>query len=144
MARREGFIGPNRSARRYAIIAAVCKAVGVVLFYIALLMIPANRAVVISTISPVVSVVGIFLFYYRRWLVSKLEVTYISFFSHLGKAVSILYAVVLLGERISPLSLLCFILILAGTVVATKDRSQSESGSETVKNSFVPQEGAAP
>ncbi len=249
MFRREGLIGPNVTARRYVLIAAVCKAVGVVLFYIALSMIPANRAIVISTISPVVSlvlihfilehehvrryhilgiltslagilllvimregsdsaaaastafllagdilmivsvvfnnamvvfekkalingaspgqllvstnvlsvavftalfamtgetlqgipvsrasigaylylisVVGIFLFYYRRWLVSRLEVTYMSSFSHLGKAVSIVYAVILLDESISLISLLCFALILAGTVVATKEESRS-------------------
>ena len=249
VARKEGLIGPNRPARHYAIIAAACKAVGVVLFYIALSMIPANRAIVISTISPVVSLVlihfilehehvrrhhvlgiltslagilllialrngqqsdvatsgllllgdllmmvsvvfnnamvvfekkalingaspgqllvstnvlsvavfallfatageslqaipvnsasigaylylisvaGIFLFYYRRWLVSKLDIAYISSFSHLGKAVSILYAVLLLGEKISLFSLLCFVLILAGTVVATKEKSGGE------------------
>ena len=248
MFRGEGVIGPSAAARRYVLIAAVCKAVGVVLFYIALSMIPANRAVVISTISPVVSlvlihfilehehvrrhhilgilislvgilllvimregndnigavpaaslpvgdilmivsvvfnnamvvfekkalingaspgqllvstnilsvavfatlfaiageslqaievnassigaylylisVVGIFLFYYRRWLVSRLEVTYISSFSHLGKAVSILYAVIFLGESISLIGLLCFALILAGTVVATKEENK--------------------
>ena len=266
MARREGLIGPNRSARRYAIIAAACKAVGVVLFYIALSMIPANRAIVISTISPVVSlvlihfilehehvrrhhilgiltslagilllvtmregassgaaasgsllivgdilmivsvffnnamvvfekkallkgaspgqllvstnvlsvavfaalfaiageslhaipvnstsigaylylisVVGIFLFYYRRWLVSKLEVTYISSFSHLGKAVSIIYAVILLGERISPISLLCFSLILAGTVVATRKKRTPESEKCSAESSLIPPEGS--
>lgn len=250
LARKEGLLGPNGPARRYVIIAAACKAVGVVLFYIALSMIPANRAVVISTISPVISLVlihfilehehvrrhhvlgiltslagvlllitlrereessvaasglflllgdllmmvsvvfnnamvvfekkalingaspgqllvstnilsvavfallfatageslqeipvnsasigaylylisiaGIFLFYYRRWLVSKLDIAYISSFSHLGKAVSILYAVLFLGEKISLFSLLCFVLILAGTVVATKEKSVGE------------------
>jgi len=70
-----------------------------------------------------ISVVGVFLFYYRRWLVSKLDVTYISSFSHFGKAVSIIYAVVFLGEKISLFSLLCFILILAGTIVATKSKN---------------------
>ena len=247
IARGEGLIGPNSKARRYVIIAALCKAAAVVLFYSSISMIPAGRAVVISTISPVVSlvlihfilehehvrrhhimgiltslagillllatreensdgktasamllllgdllmvvsvvfnntmvvlekkalihgaspghllvstnifsvavfallisifgeslktipinpmsigaylylisVVGVFLFYYRRWLVSKLDVTYISSFSHFGKAVSIIYAVVFLGEKISLFSLLCFILILAGTIVATKSKN---------------------
>ena len=49
----------------------------------------------------------------------------VSSFSHLGKAVSILYAVIFLGESISPISLLCFALILTGTVVATKEESRS-------------------
>lgn len=260
MVRSEGFIGPNRTARRYVLIAALCKAVAVVLFYSSLSMIPANRAVVISTISPVVSlvlihfilehehirrhhvmgilvslagilllismregegenastssmllfmgdilmivsvvfnntmvvlekkalihgaspghllvstnifsviafaimfsfagesfktiqvsqvsigaylylisVVGVFLFYYRRWLVSKLDVTYITSFSHLGKAVSIFYAVIFLGERMPLLSLLCFILILAGTIVATKKKGYNENDRENlVRNS---------
>lgn len=257
MARGEGLIGPNGPARRYIVIAAVCKAVGVVLFYIALWIIPANRAVVISTISPVVSlvliyfilehehmrrhhilgiltslagmlflviirgeggdkaetsdiplivgdivmiasvvfnnamvvfekkaliygagpgqllvstnllsvavfaalfaitgetlhdipgnkaavgaylylisVVGIFLFYYRRWLVSRMEVTYMSSFSHLGKTVSIFYAGVLLGERISHVSLICFAVILAGTIVATREQSESKSGARQAR-----------
>lgn len=245
MARGEGLVGPTREARYYAAIAAGCKAVGVVLFYVALSMIPASRTVFISAMSPIVSlvliyfilehehvkmrhvvgilmslvgvvlllglrdetpaidktgqiflmgnifmilsvifnnamvvfekkallagaspghllvstdilsvlvftiffasagesldaiplsgaalgiflylvtVVGIFLFYYRRWLVSKLELTYISSFSHVGKVVSILYAVVFLGESISAISLLFFVVILAGTVVATRGK----------------------
>ena len=243
MARGEGLVGPTREARYYAAIAAACKAVGVVLFYIALSMIPASRSVFISTMSPIVSlvlihfilehehvrmhhvlgiltslvgvvlllgmrdetpavyktgqlflmgdllmilsvifnnamvvfekkallsgaspghllvstnifsvlvftiffasagesldaiplsgaaigiflylvtVVGIFLFYYRRWLVSKLELTYISSFSHVGKVVSILYAVIFLGETISAISIFCFAIILTGTLIATR------------------------
>ena len=243
MARGEGLVGPTREARYYAAIAAACKAVGVVLFYIALSMIPASRSVFISTMSPIVSlvlihfilehehvrmrhvlgiltslvgvvlllglrdeapaiyktgqfflmgdllmilsvifnnamvvfekkailggaspghllistdifsvlvftiffasagesldaiplsgaalgiflylvtVVGIFLFYYRRWLVSKLELTYISSFSHVGKVVSILYAVIFLGESISAISIFCFAIILTGTFIATR------------------------
>ena len=249
VARGEGLVGPTREARYYAAIAAACKAVGVVLFYIALSMIPASRSVFISTMSPIVSlvlihfilehehvrmrhvlgiltslvgvvlllglrdetsavplaidetgqlflmgdllmilsvifnnamvvfekkailsgaspghllistdifsvlvftiffasagesldaiplsgaalgiflylvtVVGIFLFYYRRWLVSKLELTYISSFSHVGKVVSILYAVLFLGESISAISILCFAIILTGTVIATRGK----------------------
>lgn len=245
MARGEGLVGPTREARYYSAVAAACKAVGVVLFYIALSMIPASRSVFISTMSPIVSlvlihfileheqvrvhhvlgvltslvgvvlllglrgetstidktgqlflmgdllmilsvifnnamvvfekkallsgaspghllistdilsvlvftiffasagesfdaiplsgaalgvflylisVVGIFLFYYRRWLVSKLELTYISSFSHVGKVVSILYAVIFLGESISAISILCFAVILAGTVIATRGK----------------------
>ncbi len=245
MARGEGLVGPTREARYYSAVAAACKAVGVVLFYIALSMIPASRSVFISTMSPIVSlvlihfilehehvrvrhvlgiltslvgvvlllglrdetpavyktgqfflmgdllmilsvifnnamvvfekkailggaspghllistdifsvlvftiffastgesldaiplsgaalgiflylisVVGIFLFYYRRWLVSKLELTYISSFSHVGKVVSIFYAVIFLGESISSISILCFSVILAGTVIATRGK----------------------
>ena len=252
MSKGEGLIGPHREAGKYVLFAAFCKAVGVVLFYISLSMIPANRAVVISTLSPLVtlvlvhfileservkkhhiigvltslagilillilkdgssgahvkvfspslvgdllmivsvifnnamvvfekkallkgaspnqllvstnilsvavfgvlfavsseslhaipvnpssvtsylylvSAVGIFLFYYRRWLVSELDVTYISSFSHLGKAVSIIYAVIFLGESISLYSLLCFTLILAGTVVASSEGRAAKNG----------------
>ncbi|MDH3972840.1 MAG: DMT family transporter [Deltaproteobacteria bacterium] len=243
ISRGEGLIGPNREARKYVLIAASCKAVGVILFYVALWLIPANRAVMLSTISPVVSlvlihfilehenvrshhvagivtslagmvlllilrngfdggnlsshltgdflmlvsvvfnnamvvfekkalihganprqllvstnflsvivfalffclsaesllavpltgksvgaylylvtVVGIFLFYYRRWLVSKLDVSYMSSFSHAGKALSILYASLLLGETVSITSLAAFILILWGTRIATGNK----------------------
>ena len=68
-----------------------------------------------------VTIVGIFLFYYRRWLVLKLEVSYINSFSHLGKALSMFYAVLFLGETISFKSILCFILIFSGTLIATRD-----------------------
>jgi len=66
-----------------------------------------------------VTIAGILLFYYRRWLVSKLKVSYINSFSHLGKAVSILYAFLFLGESISLVSLGGFGIILLGTFIAT-------------------------
>ena len=235
-------VGPNRDARRYALAAAFCKGVGVLGFYLALTLIPASRAIILSTISPVVNLVlvhfileqervhrhhvlgiavtlagilvlfvlrrtgpsymvlssaptflgdaamlasvifhqamivfekksllrgsnprqliistnffsvslfallilfsgegvgdiptsgtavalylylvsfaGVILFYYRRWLVSIMEVSYLNAFSHAGKALSVLYAVLLLGERIPGQSLLAFVLILLGTTVA--------------------------
>jgi len=234
-------VGPNRGARRYALAAAFCKGVGVLGFYLALTLIPVNRAIILSTVSPVVhlalvhlileqervrrhhilgiavtlagilvllglrngsssiavlsastfpgdaamlvsvifhqamivfekkslthganprqliistnlvsvslfallilfsresltdipaegtavalylyliSFTGVVLFYYRRWLVSLMEVSYLNAFSHAGKALSILYAVLLLGEKLPPQSLLAFGLILLGTTVA--------------------------
>jgi len=235
-------IGPNRDARRYALAAAFCKGVGVLGFYLALTLIPVNRAIILSTVSPVVnlalvhfileqervrrhhvlgiavtltgilvllglrragsppvpgaslslyagdaamlvsvifhqamivfekksllrganprqliistnlvsvslfallilfsreslsnvpttgtavaiylyliSFTGVVLFYYRRWLVSLMDVSYLNAFSHAGKALSILYAVLLLGEKLPPRSLLAFALILLGTTFA--------------------------
>jgi len=235
-------VGPNRDARRYALAAAFCKGVGVLGFYLALTLIPVNRAIILSTVSPVVnlalvhfilehegvrrrhvlgigvtlvgilvlltlrqggppsvtapsasslagdaammvsvvfhqamivfekksllrgtnprqliistnlvsvslfallilfsrerlvdvptegtavalylyliSFTGVILFYYRRWLVSIMEVSYLNAFSHAGKALSLLYAVLLLGEKLPPQSLLAFVLILLGTTVA--------------------------
>jgi drug/metabolite transporter (DMT)-like permease len=241
-------LGPNGEARRYALAAAACKGLGVLGFYLALTLIPVNRAVIISTVSPVVnlalvhllleqervrrhhvlgiavtlagillllalrhggsssiaslraptfvgdaamitsvvfhqamivfekksllsgvnprqliistnlvsvslfallilfsresladiptgrtavalylyliSFVGVILFYYRRWLVSVMEISYLNAFSHAGKALSILYAVLLLGERLPPQSLLAFGLILLGTTVAAAPRQR--------------------
>jgi len=54
---REHPMGPNPVARRYALYAAACKGVAVLAFYSALWVIPANRAVILSTISPVVNLV---------------------------------------------------------------------------------------
>jgi drug/metabolite transporter (DMT)-like permease len=51
-----------------------------------------------------ISFVGVVLFYYRRWLVSIMDVSYLNSFSHAGKALSILFAAILLGERIPPAS----------------------------------------
>lgn len=76
-----------------------------------------------------ISVTGVVLFNYRRWLVSKFDVSYINSFSHPGKAVSIIYAVFLLGESISPASMICFIFILAGTYIATLRTKKSDEGS---------------
>jgi len=238
-------VGPNRNARRYALAAAFCKGLGVLGFYFALTLIPVNRAVILSTVSPVVnlalvhlileqervrrhhilgiavtlagilvllglrtgsssigvpsastfpgdaamlvsvifhqamivfekkslnhganprqliistnvvcvslfallilfareslgdiptegtaialylyliSFVGVVLFYYRRWLVSVMEVSYLNAFSHAGKALSILYAVLLLGESLPPQSFFAFVLILLGTTLAVGPR----------------------
>jgi len=65
-----------------------------------------------------ITVVGVVLFYYRRWLVSVLDVSYLNGFSHLGKAISVFYAAALLGERITAETLACFALVLLGTLVA--------------------------
>jgi drug/metabolite transporter (DMT)-like permease len=240
---REHFIGPNGAARRWALAAAACKGAGVLFFYLSLAMIPVNRAIILSTVSPVVNLwlvhlllsqerirrhhvagmaitfvgmlmvillrqggeglalrptanyiagdlamlasvvfhqamivfekraliegtnprqliistsivavavfgifvvfggesltavptgqralavfiylvtfVGVVLFFYRRWLVSVMEVSYINSFSHAGKALSIVYAVILLGEPVPALSIAGFILIIGGTAVAT-------------------------
>ncbi len=66
------------------------------------------------------SVAGVFLFYYRRWLVSKLHVSYMNSFSHLGKVIAVFYAVVFLGETISLMSICFFGVILSGTFIATR------------------------
>lgn len=239
----ESLAGPNATARRHTLVAAACKGAGVLLFYLALSIIPASRAVILSTISPAVNlvlihlmleherverrhvlgiaisfigivillllrygelgvpggesaavlfgdvamiasvifhqamvvfekkaltnganprqliistnlisvlvfgllimtgnerasdipttpaamgafvylitVVGVILFYYRRWMVSVLDVSYINSFSHAGKAISVLYAAVFLGERISASSLACFGMVLIGTAIAS-------------------------
>lgn len=247
---RENIIGPNREARYHTVIASLCKGAGAICFYVALSYIPANRAVMLSTISPIanlllihmlleqdavrkkhilgvavsflgisillshretgtwanftgggnvflgdfamlagvifhntmvifekkalnaggnprqllhatnivsvlvfsfffmlsgehisdipmttpsiwafiylVTIAGIILFYYRRWLVSKLEVSYINSFSHAGKVVAVFYAALLLGETISLLSVVCFGVILSGTYMATRAEKTSK------------------
>lgn len=239
----EHMIGPGRTSRRWSLAAAGCKGAGVLFFYLSLAMIPVNRAVILSTVSPVVNlwlvhllleqerirkhhvagilltfvgmlavifvrqesagislelggkflagdfamlasvvfhqamivfekraliagtnprqliistslvavavfglvvafgsetlnavpsgggalaaflylvtIVGVVLFFYRRWLVSIMEVSYINSFSHAGKALSIVYAVFLLGEPLPAMSVAGFALIIAGTAVAT-------------------------
>lgn len=240
---REHFIGPTGEARRWSMAAAGCKGAGVLFFYLSLAMIPVNRAIILSTVSPVVNLwlvhlllsqervrrhhvagiamafvgmlavillrqggeglalrptasfiagdlamlasvffhqamivfekraliagtnprqliiatsivsvavfglvvvfgsesfsgiptgtpalavflylvtfVGVVLFFFRRWLVSIMEVSYINSFSHAGKALSIVYAVILLGEPLPAVSIAGFVLIIAGTAVAT-------------------------
>lgn len=74
-----------------------------------------------------VTIVGIILFYYRRWLVSFMEVTYINSFSSLGKVISLFYAVVLLNETLSTMSVLCFALVLTGTWIAAKPVTSNHS-----------------
>jgi len=73
----------------------------------------------LSVFLYLVTFVGVVLFFYRRWLVSVMEVSYINSFSHAGKALSIVYAVLLLGEPLPAVSLFGFALIVAGTIVAT-------------------------
>jgi len=75
---------------------------------------------------------GVFLFYYRRWVASKLDVSYITSFSHLGKALSLFYAALILGETITLLSLVCFGIILLGTFIATRKESEEETTYEAV------------
>jgi len=67
-----------------------------------------------------ISVVGVFFFYYRRWLVGLLDLGYIASFSHLGRAIALVYAAVLLGESIPLSSLGAFALILLGSIIANR------------------------
>ena len=55
-----------------------------------------------------VTFVGVILFFYRRWLVAVMDVTYLNSFSHAGKGLSILLAVLLLKEALPAASLLGF------------------------------------
>lgn len=75
-----------------------------------------------------ISVTGVFLFYYRRWMVGALELGYIASFSHLGRAIGLSYAAVLLGETIPLSSLGAFALILAGSTVANRSGVAARSG----------------
>ena len=67
-----------------------------------------------------ITVMGVFFFYFRRWLVGKFGVSYPNSFSYLGKALSIIYAFVLLGETIPIQSILYFGLIALGTIIAVR------------------------
>ncbi|MDH3745197.1 MAG: DMT family transporter, partial [Acidobacteriota bacterium] len=67
-----------------------------------------------------ISVAGVFLFYYRRWMVGVLELGYITSFSHLGKAVGLLFAAMLLRETIPLSNLGAFTLILVGSMVSNR------------------------
>lgn len=67
---------------------------------------------------------GVLFFYYRRWLASQLQISYLSSFSHFGKAMSIVLAVLVLDETLPVSSLGCFIIILIGTIVAAKGKHQ--------------------
>ncbi len=67
-----------------------------------------------------ISVVGVFLFYYRRWMVGVLDLGYIASFSHLGRAIALVYAAVLLGETIPLSNLGAFALILLGSMIANR------------------------
>ena len=67
-----------------------------------------------------ITVMGVFFFYFRRWLVGKFGVSYPNSFSHPGKALSIFYAFVLLGETIPLQSILYFGLIALGTIIAIR------------------------
>lgn len=67
-----------------------------------------------------ISVAGVFLFYYRRWMVGVLELGYIASFGHLGKAIGLFYAAVLLRETIPLSNIGAFALILVGSMVANR------------------------
>ncbi len=67
-----------------------------------------------------ISVVGVILFYYRRWMVGVLDLGYIASFSHLGRAIALVYAALLLGETIPLSSLGAFALILLGSMIANR------------------------
>lgn len=67
-----------------------------------------------------ISIVGVFMFYYRRWMVGVLDLGYIASFSHLGRAVALVYAAVLLGENIPLTNLAAFALILLGSMIANR------------------------
>jgi len=54
---KEKFLGPNPQARLNAIIASTSKAISVICFYLALSLIPANRVVMLSTISPIINLI---------------------------------------------------------------------------------------
>ena len=70
-----------------------------------------------------ISIVGVFFFYYRRWMVGVLDLGYIASFSHLGRAIAMVYAAVLLGETIPLSSLGAFALILLGSMIANRSGS---------------------
>ncbi len=86
----------------------------------------------ISSYLYLITVAGIFLFYYRRWVASKLNVSYINSFSHLGKALTLFYAAIILGEKISFFSLLCFGIILLGTFIATRKETEDKIQYEAI------------
>ncbi len=67
-----------------------------------------------------ISVLGVFFFYYRRWMVGILELGYITSFSHLGRAIALVYAAFLLGETIPLSNLGAFALILLGSTIANR------------------------
>jgi drug/metabolite transporter (DMT)-like permease len=90
-----------------------------------------SGAAAIGVYLYLISFVGVILFYYRRWLVSIMEVSYLNSFSHAGKALSLFYAVVLLKERLPLGSLLCFALILIGTSIAAGPRRGARTGPES-------------
>ena len=75
----------------------------------------------LAVFAYLVTFVGVVLFFYRRWLVSRMDVSFLNSFSHAGRALSVLYAVVLLGEPLPLRSVLGFGLIVAGTAVAARE-----------------------
>lgn len=56
---REPMLAPTATGRRYSWLAAGCKGVGVLTFYLALSLTSANRVIVLSTFSPVVGLLMI-------------------------------------------------------------------------------------
>ena len=85
-----------------------------------------------------VTFAGVGLFFYRRWLVSVMEVTFLNSFSHAGRALSILLAVFLLGERVPPAAVTGFLLILWGTAVAAGFRPALPSPFSERRSRFHP------
>ncbi len=77
-----------------------------------------------------VAVPGVFLFYARRWLTSALDVSYLAAFQTPERALAIALSMVVLGESVSLASLACFVVILAGTALATRDAARMASPSE--------------
>lgn len=78
-----------------------------------------------------VSFAGVGLFLYRRWLVSLMEVSFLNSFSHAGRALSILLAVVVLGESVPFASIAGFAIIVWGTFVALGPRQVVPVSAET-------------
>ena len=72
-----------------------------------------------------ITVMGVFFFYFRRWLVGKFGVSYPNSFSHLGKALSIIYAFIFLGETIPGKNILHFGIIAFGTIIAVRQNNDS-------------------
>jgi drug/metabolite transporter (DMT)-like permease len=88
--------------------------------------IPLTQTGILSYVY-LITIAGVFLFYYRRWVASKLNVSYIASFSHLGKALALFYAALILGEKIRLISLVCFGIILLGTWVAARKETEEET-----------------
>lgn len=78
-----------------------------------------------------VTFAGVGLFLYRRWLVSLMEVTFLNSFSHAGRALSILLAVVVLGETVPFAGIAGFAIIVWGTFVALGPRQVVPVSAET-------------
>jgi drug/metabolite transporter (DMT)-like permease len=67
-----------------------------------------------------VAVPGVFLFYTKRWLTSVLDVSFLAAFQSPERALAVALSMAVLGERVSAASFACFVVILAGTVIASR------------------------